>query len=423
MSSYQKMSKEELLKEKEGLEKEYLDWKKRGLSLNMARGKPSAEQLDLCAGLFTAVDGNSAIDMSTGIDTRNYGGVDGIEGAKEVIAAMADADPKDVIVYGNSSLNMMFDTIGRGFIKGFCGEKPFSQQGHLKWLCPAPGYDRHFSVTEYYGFEMINIPMTEDGPDMDMVEEYVKDPSVKGIWCVPKFSNPQGYVYSDETVRRFANLKPAAKDFRIFWDNAYCVHYLYDEVKLLNLLDEARKVGNDDIVFEFISTSKVSFAGGGIAGLVCNEKNRQDALATLKVQTIGHDKVNQLRHAIFFDNGRKIPAHMKRHAAYLAPKFEAVWDALDRNVADKECASWTKPKGGYFITVNTMPGCAARTIELAKEAGLTLTGAGAPFPYHKDPEDSTIRVAPSFPSLNDMKMAAELFTVCLRLASVEKLLG
>jgi DNA-binding transcriptional MocR family regulator len=258
---------------------------------------------------------------------------------------------------------------------------------------------------------------------MDMVEELVSsDPSIKGIWCVPKFSNPQGYVYSDETVRRFANLKPAAEDFRIFWDNAYCVHYLYDEIKIPNLLEEARKAGNEDLVFEFVSTSKVSLAGGGIAGLVTSKRNREDALNTLRVQTIGHDKVNQLRHAVFFDNGKKIPAHMKRHAAILTPKFEAVLSALERDLGGKDCGSWVKPLGGYFITFTTLPGCATRTIELAKEAGMTMTGAGAPFPYGKDPEDSTIRIAPSYPSLADMKMAADLFTVCVRLAAVEKLL-
>jgi DNA-binding transcriptional MocR family regulator len=349
--------------------------------------------------------------------------VDGIKPAKELIASMVDAEPEDVIVYGNSSLNMMFDTIGRAMIKGICGSEPWGAQKGLKWLCPAPGYDRHFGVTEYYGFELITIPMHEDGPDMDMVEELVSsDPSIKGIWCVPKFSNPQGYVYSDETVRRFANLKPAAEDFRIFWDNAYCVHYLYDEIKIPNLLEEARKAGNEDLVFEFVSTSKVSLAGGGIAGLVTSKRNREDALNTLRVQTIGHDKVNQLRHAVFFDNGKKIPAHMKRHAAILTPKFEAVLSALERDLGGKDCGSWVKPLGGYFITFTTLPGCATRTIELAKEAGMTMTGAGAPFPYGKDPEDSTIRIAPSYPSLADMKMAADLFTVCVRLAAVEKLL-
>ena len=424
MASYQEMSKEELLKEKESLLQAYEEWQKRGLTLNMARGKPSAEQLDLAYGLLNAVNGDTILDMNTEIDTRNYGGVDGIKPAKELIASMVDADPEDVIVYGNSSLNMMFDTIGRAMMKGICGGTPWCQQKGLKWLCPAPGYDRHFGVTEYYGFELITIPMHEDGPDMDMVEKLVSsDPSIKGIWCVPKFSNPQGYVYSDETVRRFANLKPAAEDFRIFWDNAYCVHYLYDEIKIPNLLEEARKVGNEDLVFEFVSTSKVSLAGGGIAGMVASKKNREDALKTLTVQTIGHDKVNQLRHAVFFDNGKKIPSHMKRHAAILTPKFEAVLDALDRDLGGKDCGSWAKPMGGYFITFTTLPGCATRTIQLAKEAGMTMTGAGAPFPYGKDPEDSTIRIAPSYPSLADMKMAADLFTVCVRLAAVEKLLG
>lgn len=425
MAAYANMSKEELNQEKEALMQAYKEWQGKGLTLNMARGKPSEEQLDLSIGLLNSiVDEMDVVREEKNIDLRNYGGLEGITGARKLLATMLEVDPEDVVVYGNSSLNMMFDTISRAWNKGILGNTPWGKLDKVKFLCPAPGYDRHFAICEYFGIEMITIPMTEDGPDMDMVEELVsKDDAVKGIWCVPKFSNPQGIVYSDETVRRFAALKPAAKDFRIFWDNAYCVHYLYDEIKILNILDEARKAGNEDIVFEFCSTSKVSFAGAGISGMAASEANRKDALATMTVMTIGHDKVNQLRHAIFFDRGAKVAEHMKKHADLLRPRFEIVLHALEKNLGGKEVGTWGNPKGGYFITFEALEGCATRIVELAKECGVVMTGAGAPFPYHKDPKDSVIRIAPSYPSREELKEAAEIFTICVRLASVEKFLA
>ncbi len=424
MKSYKNMSKEELLQEKQSLEEAYKEFQKRDLSLNMARGKPSKAQLDLSMDMLTIVDSDTDMDVAVNVDARNYGGLIGIEGARELIASMVDAKPEQVVMGGNSSLNLMFDTVTRGMISGYLGNTPWCKLDKVKWLCPVPGYDRHFAVTEHYGIEMINIPMTEDGPDMDMVEELVSsDPAIKGIWCVPKFTNPQGIVYSDETVRRMAALKPAAPDFRVFWDNAYCVHYLYDEVKIPNILELAKEYGNEDMIFEFVSTSKISFAGAGVAGIVASKANLDDIEKTMTVRTIGHDKLNQLRHAIFFENGNKILNHMKLHADILRPKFEVVLDALDREVKDCEIGSWTKPQGGYFITFKSLPGCATRIITLAKEAGMVMTGAGAPFPYHKDPEDAYIRIAPSFPTVEELAVASELFAVCVKLASVEKLLS
>jgi len=423
MKSYKSMTKEELLQEKQSLEEAYKEYQKRDLSLNMARGKPSKAQLDLSMDMLSIVGKDTDMDVAVNVDARNYGGLTGIEGARQLIASMVDADPDQVVMGGNSSLNLMFDQVTRGMISGYLGNTPWCKLDKVKWLCPVPGYDRHFAVTEHYGIEMINIPMTEDGPDMDMVEELVSsDPAIKGIWCVPKFTNPQGIVYSDETVRRMAALKPAAPDFRIFWDNAYCVHYLYDEVKIPNILELAKEYGNEDMIFEFVSTSKISFAGAGVAGIVASDANLDDIEKTMTVRTIGHDKLNQLRHALFFENGAKILDHMKLHADILRPKFEVILDTLDQEVKDREIGSWTKPLGGYFVTFKALPGCATRIISLAKEAGMVMTSAGAPFPYHDDPEDAYIRIAPSFPTVEELKVAADLFTVCVRLASVEKLL-
>ncbi|MCR4797461.1 MAG: aminotransferase class I/II-fold pyridoxal phosphate-dependent enzyme [Lachnospiraceae bacterium] len=425
MKAYKDMTKEELMHERDALTKAYKEWQGKGLTLNMARGKPSEEQLDLSIGLLNnIVDEMDVIREEKNIDLRNYGGLEGISGARELLATMMEVTPDDVLVYGNSSLNMMFDTISRAWSKGILGHTPWCQLDKVKFLCPVPGYDRHFAICEYFGIEMIPVPMHVDGPDMDMVEELVSsDDSIKGILCVPKFSNPQGIVYSDEVVKRFAALKPKAEDFRIFWDNAYCVHYLYEEIKILNIIEETRKAGNPDIVFEFCSTSKVSFAGAGISGMAASEANRKDALATMTVMTIGHDKVNQLRHALFFERGRKIKEHMEKHAALLRPRFEIVNKALEKNLGGKEIGTWLKPKGGYFITFEALEGCATRIVQLAKECGVVMTGAGAPFPYHKDPRDSVIRIAPSYPSREELKEAAEIFTICVRLASVEKFLG
>ena len=425
MQSYLDMTKEQLLAEKETLEKEYRDYQSQGLTLDMSRGKPSTEQLDMSMGLLNVLDADSVMKTENGTDTRNYGMPDGIPEAKELMAGMMDVKPEQVIVYGNSSLNIMYDTVARGMLLGFLGNTPWCKLDKVKFLCPVPGYDRHFAVTEHFGIEMINVPMTEDGPDMDLVEELVSsDEAIKGIWCVPKYSNPQGYVYSPETIRRMAALKPAAKDFRIFWDNAYAMHHLYgEEGEFLNILEECEKAGNPDMVFEFVSTSKISFAGAGIAAMASSKANLDDARRSLTIQTIGYDKVNQLRHVRYFKNVDGIRAHMAKHAELLRPRFELVANTLRDQLDGTGAGTWTEPKGGYFITFEALEGCAARIVELAKGAGVVLTPAGAPFPYGKDPKDSVIRIAPSYPTLEELQKAGEVFVVCVKLATVEKLLA
>lgn len=425
MTSYQEMSKEELLQEKAALEAEYAKIKEMGLSLDMSRGKPAAEQLDLSMGILDTVDAKSVVKSENGTDLRNYGVLDGIPEAKKLIGDMVGAKPENVIVYGNSSLNIMYDQIARAEIFGICGNTPWSKLDKVKFLCPVPGYDRHFAITEEFGIEMINIPMTEDGPDMDMVEQYVNnDAAVKGIWCVPKYSNPQGVVYSDETVRRFANLKPAAADFRIFWDNAYVVHHLYEDnqAQILNILDECEKAGNPDIVFQFCSTSKVSFPGAGIAAISASAANIADIKKKLTIQTIGHDKINQLRHVKFFKDQKGIQEHMMKQAAIIRPKFEMVEEMLTEEIASRGIGTWMHPLGGYFISFEALEGCAKKIVEKCKEAGVVLTGAGSPYPYKKDPKDSVIRIAPTYPSMDELKEAAKVFTVVVRLVSVDKLL-
>lgn len=425
MQAYANMTKEQLLEEEAKLRQVYQEYQGRGLQLDMSRGKPSPEQLDLAMELLNALDTETVMKAENGLDVRNYGGLDGIPEAKRLMADMMDVKPEQVIVCGNSSLNTMYDMVARGMLKGFLGETPWCKLDKVKFLCPVPGYDRHFAVTEHFGVEMINVPMTEDGPDMDMVEELVsKDDAIKGMWCVPKYSNPQGVVYSDETVRRLAAMKPAAKDFRIFWDNAYAVHHLYGEEngKLLNILEECEKAGNPDMVFEFASTSKVSFAGGGISGIAASEANLADIKKSLTIQTIGSDKINQLRHVKFFKDGKGVAAHMERHASLLRPRFELVLETLDRELSGLGAGKWISPKGGYFITFEAMEGCATRIVALAKEAGVVMTPAGAPFPYGKDPKDSVIRIAPSYPSMEELKEAANVFVTCVKLATVEKLL-
>ena len=425
MQAYATMTKEQLTEEREKLRQVYKEYQDKGLKLDMSRGKPSAEQLDLAMGLLNALDKESVMAAENGLDVRNYGGLDGIPEAKRLLAGMMDAKEEQVIVYGNSSLNIMYDTVSRGMVFGYLGETPWCKLDKVKFLCPVPGYDRHFAVTEHFGIEMINVPMSEDGPDMDMVEELVsKDEAIKGIWCVPKYSNPQGVVYSDDTVRRMANLKPAAKDFRIFWDNAYAVHHLYgaENGQILNILEECEKAGNPDMVFEFASTSKVSFAGGGIAGMASSQANLADAKKSMTIQTIGHDKVNQLRHAKFFKDIDGIMEHMEKHATLLRPRFELVLDTLEQELEGLEAGNWISPKGGYFITFEAVEGCATRIVELAKQAGVVMTPAGAPYPYGKDPKDSIIRIAPSYPTLEDLGLAAKVFVVCVKLATVEKYL-
>lgn len=426
MQKYIEMTREQLLQEKASLEKQYQEVKKKGLSLDMSRGKPSSEQLDLSIDMFNVVNSASELMSEGGIDTRNYGELDGIPEAKRLFAQMIDVKPEQVIICGNSSLNLMFDQVARGMGTGFMGHTPWNKLERVKFLCPVPGYDRHFSIMEFFGIEMINVPMTPEGPDMDMVEELAaSDEAIKGIWCVPKYSNPQGIVYSDETVKRMAALKPAAPDFRVFWDNAYAVHHLYDDeqAEILNILEECEQQGNPDLVFEFASTSKISFAGAGVAIFAASEANRADIKKSLAVQTIGYDKINQLRHARYFKDKAGIDNHMKRHAALLRPRFELVLETLERELGGRDIGSWIRPRGGYFITFEAMEGCASRIVELAKEAGVVMTPAGAPFPYGRDPKDSVIRIAPTYPSLEELRKAGEIFVLCVKLAAAEKLLG
>lgn len=422
---YNDMSKEELLDLKESLNKEYAEAKAKGLALDMSRGKPSAKQLDVSLGLLDTINSSSDLKALDGTDCRNYGVLDGIPEAKKLMADMMGTTPDHVIVYGNASLNIMYDQISRAYTHGILGNTPWCKLDKVKFLCPVPGYDRHFAITERFGIEMINIPMSESGPDMGMVEEYVsKDASVKGIWCVPKYSNPQGYTYSEETVKRMAALKPAAEDFRIFWDNAYVIHDLYDDKKdeIADIISECEKAGNPDMVFEFASTSKVSFPGSGIAALATSANNIADIKKQLTIQTIGHDKLNQLRHVRFFKDINGLKEHMRKHAEFMRPKFEAVESVLEEELGGLGIGSWTEPKGGYFISFEAMDGCAKAIVAKCKEAGVKLTGAGATFPYGKDPKDSNIRIAPSFPTPEEMKQAADLFVLCVKLVSVEKLL-
>lgn len=425
MKAYKDLSRDELLKLQSELKQQYEDKKALGLRLNMARGKPAPAQLDICNEILDVIGSSSDLNASDGTDTRNYGCMEGIPEARQLMADVMGTRPENVIVYGNSSLSIMYDSVSRSYTHGVCQSTPWCRLDKVKWLCPAPGYDRHFAITQHFGIEMIVIPMTPDGPDMDMVEQYVNnDESVKGIWCVPKYSNPQGYVYSDETVRRFAALKPAASDFRMYWDNAYAVHHLYDDnqAELLDIISECEKAGNPDIVYEFASTSKISFAGSGIAALASSFANLEDIKKTMTIQTIGYDKVNQLRHVLYYKDINGIKEHMKKYAEVIRPKFEAALDILEKELSGLGIGSWIKPYGGYFISFDAMAGCAQKIVAMCKDAGLIMTGAGATFPYGKDPKDSNIRIAPSFPTVEEMVQAAELFTLCVKLASVEKLL-
>lgn len=425
MENYSQQSKEDLLALKSELEAKFEEKKACGLQLDMSRGKPSTSQLDISLGLLDVLTSKSGFLASDGIDCRNYGGLDGIPEAKQLMAEMMGTAPEHVIVFGNASLSIMYDSISRSYTHGILGNTPWCKLDKIKFLCPVPGYDRHFAITERFGIEMINIPMTQNGPDMDLVEDLVNhDETVKGIWCVPKYSNPQGINYSDDTVRRFANLKPAAKDFRIYWDNAYVIHHLYEDhqAELLDIISECEKAGNPDIVYEFASTSKVSFSGAGIAALAASKANLDDIKKQLTIQTIGYDKINQLRHVTYFKNLEGLKQHMKKHANEMRPKFEAVLDVLEKELADTGIASWEKPYGGYFISFEAMEGCAKKIVAKCKEAGVTLTGAGATYPYGKDPKDSNIRIAPSFPNLEELAQATDLFVLCVKLVSIEKIL-
>lgn len=426
MKMYTEMDKDELLSLKAGLEEQFKTEEAKGLSFNMARGKPGASQLAISMPLLDVVNGESNMKTLLGNDTRNYGDWDGIGECRQLMADMMEVKKDNVIVCGNSSLNIMYDTVCRSMLMGVNGSTPWCKLDKVKFLCPVPGYDRHFKITELFGIEMVNIPLGEHGPDMDLVEKYVnEDESVKGIWCVPKYSNPTGITYSDEVVRRFANLKPKAKDFRIFWDNAYCIHHIYDEVhdKILNILEECEKAGNPDMVYMFASTSKVSFPGSGVSAIATSKENMEYIKKFMTTQIIGHDKINQLRHVRFFKNLDGLNEHMRKHAEILRPKFNAVLDILEAELAGLGIGSWTKPRGGYFISFQSLPGCAKAIVKKCEQLGVVLTGAGATYPYGVDPEDSNIRIAPTFPTAEEMVEATKVFTLCVKLASIEKLLG
>lgn len=426
MKPYSARTKAELIEEKRQLEARFEEAKAKGLQLDMSRGKPSAKQIEISKGMLDVLNGSSDLKCENGMDCSNYGMLDGIPEAKKLFADLMEVAPENVIVYGNSSLNIMYDSISRSYTHGVMGNTPWCKLDKVKFLCPVPGYDRHFAVTEHFGIELITIPLGNDGPDMDLVEQYVNnDEAVKGIWCVPKYSNPTGITYSDETVRRMAALKPAAADFRIYWDNAYAHHHLYEDCQdeLLEILSECKKAGNPDMVYEFCSTSKISYPGGGVAALISSEANLNEIRKQMTIQTIGHDKLNQLRHVRYFKTADGMKQHMKLHADFLRPKFEAVLKALNENLEGLEIGSWIVPRGGYFISFNALPGCAKAIVAKAKEAGLVLTGAGATYPYGKDPLDSNIRIAPSFPTPEELSLASEIFVLSVKLVSVDKVLA
>ena len=422
---YKDLTKEELLEKKEELQKIYDDFKAEGHRLNISRGVPSKAQLALSMGMLDVLHSEAEYMSENGIDTRNYGCLDGLPEAKRLMSDVMETKPDNVIIFCDSSLNIMYDLISKSYTHGVMGSTPWCKLPEVKFLCPVPGYDRHFAITEYFGIQMINIPMTDEGPDMDLVEKYVsEDEAVKGIWCVPKYSNPTGTVYSDETVYRFARLKPKAKDFRIYWDNAYNVHHLdMNHPNIIpELIEECRKAGNPDMVYKFGSFSKISFSGSSIAALATSPNNIEDVKAQMKVQTIGHNKINQLRHVLFFKNAQGVMAHMAKHAMLLKPKFDLVEEILRKELAGTGLATWSDPQGGYFICMQTMPGLAKKVISMMKECGIVMTEAGAPYPYHKDPEDSCIRIAPSSATEEDLRSAIYMLSVVVKLCGAEALL-
>lgn len=425
MAAFNEMSREQLAKERARLQAEYDGYKAENLHLNMARGIPSKAQLELSMGLLDSLNSSTDLTGVNGEDYRNYGILDGIPEAKQLFADLFDVTTDQIIVGGNSSLTLMFDTISSAMAHGLLGSTPWASLPEVKFLCPVPGYDRHFAITEYFGIKMIPVKMDENGPDMDYIQWIAEqDPLVKGVWCVPKYSNPGGVTYSDEVVRRFANLHPAASDFRIFWDNAYCIHHLFHEdVKLLDILKECEKAGNPNMVYMYFSTSKITFPGSGLAGMASSKQNIEAIKTRMRVQSIGPDKINQLRHMKFFNNLDGLLEQMQRHADIIRPKFEAVEKTLTEGFGDSGVAKWSKPNGGYFVSLNVMDGCAKRTVQLCKEAGVTLTKAGATYPYGYDPKDSNIRIAPTSPTVEELTEAMKVLACCARLAAVEKLLG
>ena len=419
---YREMTAEQRKAEFEKVSAEFEAWKAKGLKLNMARGRPGKEQLDLVSDILSVMtDPADCVDGD--VNVRNYGQLSGLPSAKALFAEILGCKPEQVFVGGNASLQLMYDAVSKAFTHGLAhSEKPWCKLDKVKWICPVPGYDRHFKVTESFGVEMIAVPMTAEGPDMDKVEELIKDPAVKGMWNVPKYSNPEGVVYSAETVRRLAAMKPAAPDFMLMWDNAYCIHeFDCDFVEFPDIIDLCAQYGNGDMVYEFASTSKVTFPGAGVGVMASSEANIAYFTKLINIQTIGFDKINQLRHVLFLKDRAHTLELMKQHAAILAPKFHAVLDALDQEIAPLGIADYKRPVGGYFISVDTMPGCAKRTLALCKEAGVTMTGAGATFPYGKDPQDSNIRIAPSLPPVAELEQAIAVFCTCLKLAALEKL--
>ena len=422
MTAYSKMTAQERRAEYDVLQEKFAALKALNLKLNMARGKPSKAQLDIVSDMFDLMR-DPAQYISDGIDVRNYGETAGLPAAKRLFADILGCWPEQVFVGGNASLQLMYDTISKAYTHGLLhSERPWCREDKVKWLCPAPGYDRHFKVTESFGFQLVTIAMTDEGPDMDAVEEAVKDPAVKGIWCVPKYSNPDGIIYSDETIRRLAALKPAAPDFTIMWDNAYCIHEFEGEyVPFPDMLKLCEEAGNPDMVFEYASTSKVTLPGAGVACFAASEANMAYMMKLLTVQVISFDKVNQQRHVLYLKDKAHTLELMKKHAAVMGPKFRAVLDILDKEIAPTETASWRRPKGGYFVSFNALPGTAKRALALCKEAGVTMTGAGATFPYGIDPQDSNIRIAPSLPPVEELEQAMEVFCTCVKLAVLEKL--
>ena len=421
---YSDMSSEKLKEELEGCRKLYDEQCALGLKLDLSRGKPSKIQLDLSVGVLDVLNSDSILDSENGLDCRNYGGPDGIPEGKRLLSDMIGVRPEEIYVGNNSSLTLMYDLFSHAMVDGLCGSDPWYECRERKFICPVPGYDRHFAITEHFKFKMIPVHMDENGPDMDMVEELVKDPIVKGIWCVPKYSNPSGITYSDEVVRRFAALEPAAKDFRIFWDNAYCVHTFMDkEDKLLDILSACREAGHPDMVYEMVSTSKVVFPGAGISGIAASPANLEDIRGFMKWATIGPDKLNQLRQARFLPNAAAIRKHMEKQAEIMRPKFLTCEEIFHKNLDGLEIGKWTEPNGGYFISFDTLPGCAKKVVAMCGEAGVKFTPAGSTWPCKIDPTDSNIRVAPSCAPLDDIRAAAYIFSICVKIASIERILS